>query len=78
MPDLSPDEELRKAQAEEYSTYVATHNIEINGARAFNEGDAVPVSHVKRGVVAQDSVAKVTTKAGQAAIANNPTTGGEG
>ena len=77
MPDLSPDEELRQAQAAEYGTYVATQNIEINGARAFNIGDPVPVSHVKRGVVAEDSVAKASTKAAKAAVEQNPTTGSE-
>lgn len=78
MPDLSPDEELRKAQAEEYSVYVATQNIEINGARAFNVGDPVPVSHVTRGVVSEDSIAKAKTKAAKAAAEQNPTTGSEG
>lgn len=77
MPDLSPDEELRKAQEAEYGTWVATQNIEINGARAFNVGDPVPVSHVTRGVVSEDSVAKAKTKAGKAAAEQNPTTGSE-
>jgi hypothetical protein len=43
--------ELREAQRAEYGTYVAVVPIDINGARAFNPGDAVPVSHVERGVV---------------------------
>lgn len=60
-------EELREAQAKEYGTYVAVAPIDINGARAFNEGDAVPVSHVERNVVRADQVAKVTTKAGREA-----------
>lgn len=78
MPELTPDEELRKAQEAEYSVYVATQNIDINGARAFGIGDPVPVSHVTRGVVSEDSVAKATTKAGKAAAEQNPTTGSEG
>lgn len=52
----------------EYGTYVATEIIEIGGARAFNPGDPVPVSHVTRGVVDKSQVAKRDTKAGQQAI----------
>ena len=77
MPDLTPDEEYRQRQAAEYGTFVAAHPIDINGARAFNEGDPVPVSHISRGVVSEDDVVKVSTKAGKAAVANNPTTGSE-
>lgn len=74
MPDLTPDEELAAAQAAEYGTYVATKTITIRGARAFNVGDPVPASHVERGVVDEDSVAKVTTKAGKAVVEQSPTT----
>ena len=77
MPDLSPDEEYRQAQADLYGTYVANKAINIRGARAFNEGDPVPASHVERGVVSEDDVVKTSTKAGKAAVANNPTTGSE-
>lgn len=35
------------AQEKEYGTYVATAVITFDGARAFNPGDPVPVSHVK-------------------------------
>jgi hypothetical protein len=59
--------EYREAQRAEYGTYVALTSIDIDGARAFNAGDAVPVSHVERGVVASDLVAKTTTKAGREA-----------
>lgn len=59
--------EYREAQGAEYGTYVATQPIEINGARAFNKGDAVPVSHVESGVVPVDQVSKITTKAGREA-----------
>ena len=78
MPELTPDEELRKAQEAEYGTYLAAKPIFIRGARAFNEGDPVPASHVQRGVVSEDDVVKASTKAGKAAAANNPTTGSEG
>jgi hypothetical protein len=61
--------EFREALGEEYGQYVAVVAININGTRAFNVGDPVPVSHVERGVVEPDQVSKVTTKAGQAAVA---------
>lgn len=47
----------------EYGTFVAVEAIEIDGARAFNPGDPVPVSHVERGVVTADQVARRNTKA---------------
>ena len=59
-------EELRAAQAKEYGQYVAVNPIDIAGARAFNVGDPVPASHVERGVVASEDVAKTTTKAAAA------------
>lgn len=74
MPEAMTDEELRQAQEAEYGTYVATQPIDIGSARAFNIGDPVPVSHVTRGVVSEDAVAKQTTKAGKAAIEQSPTT----
>jgi hypothetical protein len=60
-------DELEAAIAKEYGTYVATAPIDIGGARAFNAGDPVPVSHIERGVVSQDKVAKLTTKSGRVA-----------
>lgn len=57
-------------QVAEWSKYVATEPIFIDGARAFNAGDPVPVSHVERGVVRKDQVAGANTKA--AAAAQNP------
>lgn len=78
MPETMTDEELRQAQEAEYGTYVATQPIDIGGARAFNIGDPVPVSHVERGVVSDEHVAKQTTKAGKAAIEQNPTTDTKG
>lgn len=61
-------EALRAAQAKEYGQYVAVVAIDFGGARAFNVGDPVPASHVDRGVVTSDQVAKSTTKAAQAAV----------
>ena len=49
--------------AVEYGTYIATGPINIDGARAFNEGDPVPVSHVDRGVVSAGQVRKITKAA---------------
>lgn len=60
-------EEYLAAQKAEWETYVATEPIYVGGARAFNAGDPVPASHVERGVVPEDSVAKATTKAAKAA-----------
>ena len=53
-------------QQKEYGTYVAIEPIDYLGARAFNPGDPVPVSHVERGVVPRESVRGVNTKAAQA------------
>lgn len=70
MPDTPQTaEQMLEAIRAEYSTYVAVVPIDINGARAFNEGDPVPAGHVERGVVVEDQVAKVTTKAGREAVA---------
>lgn len=60
-------EDFQAQQVAEYGTYVAVEPIFIDGTRAFNKGDAVPVSHVERNVVAAEQVAKRTTKAGKAA-----------
>lgn len=59
--------ELEAEQRKEYGTYVAVGPIFIDGARAFNRGHAVPVSHVERGVVSPEQVAKLSTKAGRQA-----------
>lgn len=60
-------EDLRKAREAEWGTYVALVPIDLDGVRAFNPGDPVPVTHVTGGVVGDDLVAKTTTKAGRAA-----------
>lgn len=73
MTDLPPDEELRKEQEAEYGTYVANKPITIRGARAFNEGDPVPVSHVESGTVSADDVVKTSTKAGKALTTGSET-----
>ena len=60
-------EDYLKEQKAEWDVYVATQPIDVNGARAFNPGDAVPASHVDRGVVSKDAVARKDTKAAKAA-----------
>lgn len=62
QPDFAAAEELRQAQAKEYGQWVAVEPIDIGGARAFNPGDPVPVSHVERGVVAKSQVVGASTK----------------
>lgn len=66
--------EYEKALQAEWGAYVAAGPIEIDGARAFNTGDPVPVSHVTRGVVTDAQVHKTSTKAGRAAagVDENP------
>ena len=63
MPDLTPDLVAEQNQAVEYGTYRANKSIYIGTARAFNEGDPVPVSHVDRGVVSADDVDPTSTPA---------------
>lgn len=70
MPELMTAEQYAEGVRKEYSMYVATGPIDINGARAFNVGDPVPVSHVDgdNPTVRSDQVAKTSTKAGQSAV----------
>lgn len=67
MADPRLEQYRNDTQGAEYGTYVALGPIEIDGARAFNAGDPVPVSHIERGIVADSAVAKTTTQAGRAA-----------
>ena len=55
-------EELRAALDAEWGTYVAKEAISIDGVPAFNTGDPVPVSHVKRGVVPSSQVEKTASE----------------
>lgn len=55
-PTIAPEHQA--AIEAEYGTYVATQVIYLAGGRAFNPGDAVPVSHVERGIVGLESVAR--------------------
>lgn len=70
MAELNEVEALLKAQDKEYGTYVAKNAIYYGGARAFNPGNAVPVSHVEGpdAWVDADLVAKAGTKAAAAIV----------
>ena len=43
----APIAEDLAAQATEYGTYVAVSPIDVDGVRAYNTGDPVPLSNVK-------------------------------
>jgi hypothetical protein len=49
-------------QVAEYGKWVASEVIFIGGARAFNPGDPVPVSHVEGGVVDKSQVVGAQSK----------------
>lgn len=63
-PENSTAEDQREAQVAEYGRYRANQVINIDGVRAFNEGDPVPVSHVTRKIVAKDLVDDLSVKKG--------------
>lgn len=65
---MATAEDHAKALEAEWGVYVALGPVHVNGARAFNRGHAVPVSHVESGLVPADMVAKRTTKAGREAL----------
>lgn len=57
-------EEFRKELEAEYGTFVAIVAIDVDGARAYNPGDPVPVSNVEKHKYDTDGlVARRTTKA---------------
>lgn len=64
--------EMREAQAKEWGTYVAKAPIDLDGVRAFNAGDPVPVSHVTNNIVSKDDVVKTGTQTA-ARLAENGT-----
>jgi hypothetical protein len=55
---LDDAQTFRAAQAVEWGTYIAVAPISIDGVRAFNPGDPVPVGHVTRGLVDETQVAR--------------------
>lgn len=59
-PETATAEARREEQEAEYGRYRANSMIYIDGVRAFNPGDAVPVSHVKDKVVNKDQVDDLT------------------
>jgi hypothetical protein len=70
-PVATPEEvaAFAAAQEEEWGTYVAIHPISYNGVPAYNVGDPVAVSNVRRYKYdEQGLVEKVANKAAQEAI----------
>lgn len=63
---MSAVDDYREAQVAEWGKYRAAKPIYIGGARAFNEGDPVPASHVDNGVVRDDEVVAVKAKSAAA------------
>lgn len=63
MSEPTTAAEQQAAIQTEYGTYVAAKVITIAGARAFNPGDPVPVSHVKNKIVTEDQVTKAKAPA---------------
>lgn len=63
-------EELRAAQYDEYSQWIATGPIYVGTALAYNEGDPVPASNVKAlgydksGQVARRGASKTAAESG--------------
>ena len=58
---MSDVEDFAAAQVVEYGTYVATEVILVDGVRAYNPGDPVPVSNVERHDYAALGVVRKTT-----------------
>lgn len=75
---MTPEETVKAAQEqraaliENYSKYVAIAPIYVNGALAYAPGHAVPVISVDDGTVDKALVAKVGTKAAEAAPTPGP------
>lgn len=62
-PDPFAAAREREAEsAKEYGTYTAVDVIYLGGARAFNVGDPVPVSHVENKIVNAAQVSKTATE----------------
>lgn len=57
--------DLEQEQAREWNQYVAVEMVYVDGGLAAKPGDAIPASHVDRGVVADHQVAKPSTKTGR-------------
>jgi hypothetical protein len=67
-PIATPDEvaKLAEAQDAEYGTFIAAAPIAFNGANAYNAGDIVPVSNVKKyGYDTTGQVVKIGSAAAQ-------------
>lgn len=70
---MSSVEDYAAALAAEYGTYVATQPIVINGVRAYNEGNPVPVSNVEQyGYAEQGLVRRTDEPAPEPVVAPEP------
>lgn len=74
MPDQSL-EDYKAAQAAEYGTWVAAVPIDVDGVRAFNEGNPVPASHVKKYGYDKSDLVKKAEAAAKAASSAAPEKG---
>jgi hypothetical protein len=69
----SPVEDFAAAQAAEYAAFVAVETILVDGARAYNVGDPVPVSNVElHGYLEAGLVRKAGDPAPEPAAAPEP------
>ena len=62
LPSPRTAAEAREAIRTEYGQYRAAVDIDINGVRAFNAGDPVPISHVEGGIVSSEEVEPATAE----------------
>lgn len=66
-------DQYKANQVAEWSVFVCGPTpIDIGGARAFNPGDAVPASHVTRGVVREDQVIARDDEKGMSSLQEIP------
>lgn len=67
MPDW---EQRRAAQAKEYGTWIASQQIWVGNALAYDVGHPVPISNVQRhGYDTDELVVKTSSKEGKAILA---------
>lgn len=64
---MSSVEDAQALQAIEYGTYVASYPILVNGVRAYNPGDAVPVSNVEQHGYLDQGLVRLASEAAPAA-----------
>ena len=70
-------EEYDAARVAEYGKYVANQTIMFNEARAYNEGDAVPVSNVERYHYLESGLVRLVDEPAPVPAVQEPTPQGE-